>query len=66
MEYKPATSEEIDTDLRDIKDWFGDWEQLEARIKELKEQDAERAFDRWSEERYSIDGIAYRNSQPND
>ena len=64
MEYKPATSEEIDTDLRDIKDWFGDWEQLEVRIKELKEQDAERAFDRWSEERYSIDGIAYHNSQP--
>ena len=64
MEYKPATSEEIDTDLRDIKDWFGDWELLEARIKELKEQDAERAFDRWSEERYSIDGIAYHNSQP--
>ena len=64
MEYKPATPEEIDADLRDIKDWFGDWELLEARIKELKEQDAERAFDRWSEERYSIDGIAYKNSQP--
>lgn len=57
-------TKECHADLREIVHWFGGWDELRKVIAELEEQDNERAFDRWSEERYSIDGIAYHNSQP--
>ena len=59
-EQKPKSSEEITAELtyaiKEAAHWFGGWDELRKIIADLEDNDNEAAFQRWSEDRYSING----------
>lgn len=43
---KPATEDEIQSDLKDIKDWFGGWDELKKVVNQLEDNENEAAWER--------------------
>ena len=54
---------DFELEMIEFAHWVGGWDELRKVIDRLEAEGQERAFERWSEDRYSIDGIAEHNSK---